>query len=139
LFYLIAEAGKAVWEAAGEARLSAYAEFESDQRPWGDWAVVALGERYVVKRLRIVPGASISLQRHRWRDEHWVIVNGVADVALGDMTRRLGENEAIFIPAGETHRLGNPGTSDLVVIEVQHGARLEEGDIERLDDRYGRA
>ena len=118
--------------------MSTYTNVESDTRPWGNWAVVALGPRYVVKRLTIIPGASISLQRHKWRDEHWVVVNGAADVVLGEATRRLVENEALFIPAGEIHRMSNPGDSDLVVIEVQHGARLEEGDIERLQDNYGR-
>ena len=119
--------------------MSSYQNLESDTRPWGRWEVVALGEAYVVKRISVNAGASISLQRHKWRGEHWVIVEGEADVTLGPVTRRGATNEAIFIPAGEIHRMSNPGPDTLIVIEVQTGARLEESDIERLDDKYGRA
>lgn len=119
--------------------VSNYVQGETETRPWGDWTVLALGPRYVVKRIRVAPGAAISLQRHQWRDEHWVVVNGVADIFHCGGTRQLSENEAVFIPAGELHRMSNAGKGDLVIIEVQHGERLDEGDIERLEDSYGRA
>lgn len=119
--------------------MTSYQNLESDTRPWGRWEVVTLGPTYVVKRIVVNAGASLSLQRHQWRDEHWVIVEGEGDVTLGSVTRRVKANEALFIPAGETHRVSNPGPDPLTLIEVQTGARLEESDIERLDDQYGRA
>ena len=117
----------------------AYQIAETGQRPWGGWTVVDAGARFVVKRLVVRPGARLSLQRHRWRDEHWVVVGGRAEVALDGVNAVVEENGSVFIPAGQTHRLANPGPGDLVVVEVQYGQRLEEGDIERLEDSYGRS
>ena len=84
------------------------------------------------------PGASLSLQRHAKRAEHWVVVKGIAQVTCGDTTIMLHENESTYIPLGQTHRLSNPGTVPVEIIEVQSGAYLGEDDIERLEDSYGR-
>ncbi len=107
-------------------------------RPWGYYEALAMGERHQVKHLMVHPGAALSLQMHRHRAEHWVVVNGRAQVTVGDTVRMLEENESIYIPLGITHRLANPGTEPLDIIEVQSGAYLGEDDIVRFDDVYGR-
>lgn len=107
-------------------------------RPWGWYDTVDFGERFQVKRIGVKPGASLSLQRHHHRAEHWVVVSGTARVTRGTETFLVGENESAYIPIGEIHRLHNPGKVDLEVIEVQSGSYLGEDDIVRLDDRYGR-
>lgn len=107
-------------------------------RPWGFYQSVDAGERYQVKHISVKPGASLSLQRHAKRSEHWVIVNGVAEVVCGEETKLMHENESVFIPVGATHRLANPGDEPLRIIEVQTGSYLGEDDIERLEDNYGR-
>lgn len=119
--------------------LGGYRAGQSDDRPWGSWSVIATGPRFAAKRITVKPGASLSLQRHRWRDEHWIVVQGSAEITLGEATRSLAENGAIFIPAGTAHRLANRGPGDLVILEIQYGDRLEEADIERLEDIYGRS
>ncbi len=117
---------------------NAYRPGESDTRPWGTWEVLATGPTYCAKRIVVLPGQRLSLQRHRGRHEHWVVVAGEALVTLDSEVRRLRENEAVEIPVGTAHRLENPGTTPLCVIEVQYGQDLREDDIERLDDQYGR-
>ncbi len=107
-------------------------------RPWGWYDSVAAGERFQVKRLGVKPGASLSLQRHRHRAEHWIVIRGTAEVTRGQETYRLTENQSTCIPVGETHRLHNPGQTELEMIEVQSGSYLGEDDIVRLDDAYGR-
>ena len=107
-------------------------------RPWGYYETVDLGERYQVKRLMVKPGQSLSLQRHRKRAEHWVVVAGRARVTRGEDVLMLEENQSTFIPLGTRHRLENPGDAPLFLIEVQSGSYLGEDDIERFDDRYGR-
>lgn len=107
-------------------------------RPWGWYDSVDTGERHQVKRIRVNPGAALSLQRHRQRAEHWIVVQGTARVTKGDQTFLLQENESTYIPIGETHRLENPGPEALEIIEVQSGTYLGEDDIERFEDRYGR-
>ena len=107
-------------------------------RPWGWYDTIDIGERFKVKRIQVNPGASLSLQRHAKRAEHWVVVKGVAIVTCGDKTITLHENESTYIPLGQTHRLSNPGTEPIEIIEVQSGHYLGEDDIERLEDRYGR-
>ena len=107
-------------------------------RPWGWYDTIDTGERFKVKRIQVNPGASLSLQRHAKRAEHWVVVKGVAEVTCGDKVITLLENESTYIPLGETHRLSNPGAEPLEIIEVQSGAYLGEDDIERLEDSYGR-
>jgi mannose-1-phosphate guanylyltransferase/mannose-6-phosphate isomerase len=107
-------------------------------RPWGWYDTIDVGDRFKVKRIQVNPGASLSLQKHAKRAEHWVIVKGTAEVICGDKVITLKENESTFIPLGEQHRLSNPTTDVLEIIEVQSGAYLGEDDIVRIDDGYGR-
>ena len=107
-------------------------------RPWGYYESIDMGERFQVKRIVVVPGGMLSLQKHRHRAEHWVVVRGTAEVTIGDATRSVHENESIFIPIGSVHRLANQGKIPLELIEVQTGSYLGEDDIERLDDIYKR-
>ena len=116
----------------------AYAAGQSDRRPWGDWTVLDCGPGYVVKRIRVTPGGILSLQRHRHRAEQWVIVAGAAEVTRGSEVVALAAGQTTDIALGQVHRIANPGSADLVFIEVQMGAVLSEDDIERLEDRYGR-
>ena len=118
---------------------NAYRRGEHDTRPWGTWEVLDLGRSHVVKRIVVLPGQQLSLQRHQGRQEHWVVVEGVAKVTLGDEVRTVEENGSVFIPVRTWHRLENPGTTSLSVIEVQYGDDLREDDIERRDDIYGRS
>jgi mannose-1-phosphate guanylyltransferase/mannose-6-phosphate isomerase len=108
-------------------------------RPWGSYDSVDGGERYQVKRIRVKPGESLSLQMHHHRSEHWVVVQGTAEVLLGEETHLLSENQSIYIPLGQKHRLGNPGKVPLYLIEVQSGSYLGEDDIVRFEDIYGRS
>ena len=108
-------------------------------RPWGWYDSIDGGERFQVKRIVVHPGASLSLQMHHHRAEHWVVVKGTAEVTNGDKTFLLGENESTFIPLGHVHRLSNPGKVPLEIIEVQSGSYLGEDDIVRFEDTYGRA
>lgn len=107
-------------------------------RPWGFYQTVHDGERFQVKRITVNAGASLSLQRHHHRAEHWVVVNGVAEVTKDDDTFVLHENESVYLPPLSIHRLANPGKVPLNLIEVQSGSYLGEDDIERYDDIYGR-
>jgi mannose-1-phosphate guanylyltransferase/mannose-1-phosphate guanylyltransferase/mannose-6-phosphate isomerase len=100
---------------------------------------VTEGERFQVKRITVSPGQKLSLQKHFHRSEHWVVVNGTAEVQVGDQTRLLAENESIYIPLGAVHRLSNPGKVPLNLIEVQSGPYLGEDDIVRFEDDYARA
>lgn len=108
-------------------------------RPWGWYDSVDAGERFQVKRIGVKPGASLSLQKHHHRAEHWVVVRGTAEVTRGSETFLLSENQSTYIPIGEVHRLHNPGKMELEMIEVQSGAYLGEDDIVRLEDSYGRS
>ncbi|WP_280570486.1 mannose-1-phosphate guanylyltransferase/mannose-6-phosphate isomerase, partial [Chromohalobacter sp. 296-RDG] len=107
-------------------------------RPWGSYECVEQGARFQVKHIRVHPGARLSLQRHHYRAEHWVVVSGTARVTRGDEVFLLGENQSAYIPLGVEHRLENPGRIELELIEVQSGAYLGEDDIVRLDDDYRR-
>lgn len=107
-------------------------------RPWGTYTVLEDGPGFKIKRIEVKPGASLSLQLHHYRSEHWVVVSGVAKVVNGDSEIYVETNESTYIPAGHKHRLQNPGLKDLVIIEVQSGTYLGEDDIVRLDDSYGR-
>lgn len=107
-------------------------------RPWGSYEGLALGNRFQVKRITVRPGAQLSLQRHHHRAEHWVVVEGTAEVTVDGETRLLTENESVYIPLGAVHRLKNPGILPLVIVEIQSGAYLGEDDIVRLEDTYGR-
>jgi mannose-1-phosphate guanylyltransferase/mannose-6-phosphate isomerase len=107
-------------------------------RPWGSYTVLEEGERYKIKRLTVLPGKRLSLQRHYHRSEHWVVVRGTAKVKVGDKELLLRPGESTFIPAGVVHRLENPGKVILEVIETQIGEYLGEDDIERFQDDFGR-
>jgi len=108
------------------------------QRPWGSYDGIEKGERFQVKRIVVEPGASLSLQMHYHRAEHWIVVRGTARVTRGEETFLLSENESTYIPIGTKHRLENPGKVPLEIIEVQSGGYLGEDDIVRFDDVYGR-
>ncbi|WP_281302041.1 MULTISPECIES: phosphomannose isomerase type II C-terminal cupin domain [unclassified Iodidimonas] len=111
---------------------------ESAERPWGRWTVLDVGASFAVKRIEVSPGEMLSKQRHQYRAEHWLIASGEADIWLNDQQIRLGTGQSVDIPVGMIHRIGNPGTTALIFIEVQLGDRLMESDIERLADHYGR-
>jgi mannose-1-phosphate guanylyltransferase/mannose-6-phosphate isomerase len=108
-------------------------------RPWGWYDSIDTGERFRVKRIYVKPGASLSLQMHHHRAEHWIVVRGTAEVTCGEKVFNVCENESTFIPLGVKHRLRNPGRIGVELIEVQSGSYLEEDDIVRYDDTYGRA
>jgi len=108
-------------------------------RPWGWFDTLDEGKGFKVKRIKVKPGASLSLQKHSKRAEHWVVVKGIAEVVCNDKKITLKENESTYIPLGHRHRLSNPGKEFLEIIEVQSGDYLGEDDIERLDDQYGRS
>jgi mannose-1-phosphate guanylyltransferase/mannose-6-phosphate isomerase len=107
-------------------------------RPWGYYDCIDRGERFQVKRIVVVPGGILSLQKHMHRAEHWVVVRGTAEVTLDDAIQMVHENQSIYIPIGTTHRLANPGKIPLELIEVQSGSYLGEDDIVRLEDVYRR-
>ncbi|HEM8722390.1 mannose-1-phosphate guanyltransferase [Enterobacter hormaechei] len=107
-------------------------------RPWGKYDSIDAGERYQVKRITVKPGEGLSVQMHHHRAEHWVVVAGTAKVTIDGEVKLLGENESIYIPLGATHCLENPGKIPLDLIEVRSGSYLEEDDIIRFQDRYGR-
>jgi mannose-6-phosphate isomerase-like protein (cupin superfamily) len=116
-----------------------YQRGDSDNRPWGRWEVLETGDGFAVKRITVNPGAILSLQLHHHREEHWVIVKGRARVTRGNQILELGRNQAVFIPVETAHRIENPGTELLEFVEVQIGDKLDENDIVRIEDRYGRA
>ena len=107
-------------------------------RPWGSYDSVDSGQRFQVKRIVVKPSASISLQKHYHRSEHWIVVRGTAEVTRGDETFLVTENQSTYIPVGVVHRLHNPGRTPLEMIEVQSGGYLGEDDIVRIEDSYGR-
>lgn len=107
-------------------------------RPWGTYTVLEEGPRFKIKRIVVKPGASLSLQYHHRRSEHWVVVSGSAKIVNGEHEITIGADESSYIPAGTPHRLANPGKVDCVMIEVQSGDYLGEDDIVRLEDHYGR-
>jgi len=108
-------------------------------RPWGWYDSIDEGGRFKVKRIQVHPKASLSLQKHHHRAEHWIVVTGTAEITNGDKVLILTENQSTYIPLGEVHRLANPGTIPLEIIEVQSGSYLGEDDIVRFEDTYGRA
>jgi mannose-1-phosphate guanylyltransferase/mannose-6-phosphate isomerase len=120
-------------EGRGEAQMHRKVE-----RPWGSYDGVDAGERFQVKRIVVKPGASLSLQMHHHRAEHWIVVRGTAKVTRGEETLLITENQSTFIPLGMKHRLENPGKLPLEMIEVQSGSYLGEDDIVRFEDHYGR-
>ena len=116
-------------------------EFENHRkvfRPWGYYDLIDYGKGFQVKRILVNPAAKLSLQQHKKRAEHWVIVKGIALITCGDKVFKLRENESTFIPKGQTHRLENHEKVPLVIIEIQTGSYLGEDDIIRLEDDYKR-
>ena len=116
----------------------AYRVHRQVHRPWGTYTVLEEGPHFKIKRIVVKPGASLSLQMHHHRSEHWIVVSGTAKVVNGERELLVYTNESTFIPAGHRHRLENPGVIELVLIEVQSGEYLGEDDIVRFNDRYGR-
>lgn len=108
-------------------------------RPWGWYDSIDEGGRFKVKRIQVNPKASLSLQKHHHRAEHWIVVHGTAEITRGSETLLLSENQSTYIPLGEVHRLSNPGSIPLEIIEVQSGSYLGEDDIVRFEDKYGRS
>ena len=117
----------------------AYRLHRTVSRPWGTYTVLEDGKRFKIKRIEVKPGASLSLQMHHHRSEHWIVVSGMAQVVNGEKEVFVRTDESTYIPAGSAHRLSNPGVIDCVMIEVQTGDYLGEDDIVRFDDIYGRA
>lgn len=113
-------------------------EHQKVYRPWGSYETLLLGERFQVKQIVVNPEASLSLQMHHHRAEHWIVVSGTAEVQVGDSIQMLTEDQSVYIPIGSRHRLTNPGKLPLTLIEVQSGSYLGEDDIVRFDDFYGR-
>ena len=113
--------------------------FPKDHRPWGWFESLVVGDRFQVKRIHVHPGASLSLQSHHHRAEHWIVVQGTAKVTVGDEVNLVSENESVYVPLGMKHRLENPGKMPMVLIEVQTGSYLGEDDIIRYEDVYARA
>ena len=113
-------------------------EHPTSYRPWGGYTSVLNGERFQVKRIFVDPDKKLSLQKHHHRSEHWIVVKGTAEVTIGDRVQMLRENESVYIPQGEVHRLANPGKIMLELIEVQTGSYLGEDDIIRIVDEFGR-
>jgi mannose-1-phosphate guanylyltransferase/mannose-6-phosphate isomerase len=129
---------KAVTQYLKEQQRSEFRHHQKVHRPWGQFEPIGGGARYQVKRLTVKPGETLSLQMHHHRAEHWVVVSGTARVTRGEETFLLSENQSTYIPLGEVHRLANPGTIPLEIIEVQSGSYLGEDDIVRFEDMYNR-
>jgi mannose-1-phosphate guanylyltransferase/mannose-6-phosphate isomerase len=122
----------------GQKKREEYTQHRKVHRPWGWYDSIDEGGRFKVKRIQVKPKASLSLQKHHHRAEHWIVVTGTAEITNGDKVLTLTENQSTFIPLGEVHRLANPGTIPLEIIEVQSGSYLGEDDIVRFEDTYGR-
>ena len=113
-------------------------KIERETRPWGENFVIDQGECYKVKRITVYPGGKLSLQYHNYRSEHWTIVSGTGSVKIGNKNIIVGPNESVYIDKKEIHTIENMENNELVLIEVQHGKILEENDIIRISDIYGR-
>ncbi len=111
---------------------------ESEERPWGSWHVIDVYEGYKVKRIHVTPGSRLSLQSHEHRAEHWVVIRGEASCEVDGVASTLRQGESIDVGVGAKHRLGNSGTEELVIVEVQLGGYTGEDDICRYEDDYGR-
>jgi mannose-1-phosphate guanylyltransferase/mannose-6-phosphate isomerase len=129
---------RTVVDALSSSGRSTHVTHSQVHRPWGSYETMDSGERFQIKHIIVKPGAKLSLQKHQHRSEHWVVVSGVARVTVDDDVRLLHENESTYVPIGSTHRLENPGSVPLHLVEVQCGTYLGEDDIVRFDDDYGR-
>lgn len=134
-----AQSVKSIYSALKEKAHDTYKLHRTVHRPWGTYTVLEEGEGFKIKRIEVKPGASLSLQMHYHRSEHWIVVSGMAKVVNGEQEFLIQTNESTYIAAGHQHRLHNPGKIPLVMIEVQSGAYLGEDDIVRFEDIYGRA
>ena len=108
------------------------------EKPWGSYQILEEGKNYLIKNILVKPGGQLSLQSHKHRSEHWVIVEGIATITINTTVKTLSINESIFIPKGAKHRLENNKEEDLIIIEVQYGNILREDDIIRYEDIYDR-
>ena len=108
------------------------------EKPWGSYKILERGERYLVKNILVIPGGKLSLQSHKHRSEHWVVVEGIATITINESKKQLKSNESIFIPQNTKHRLENNGDKDIMIIETQFGNILSEEDIIRYEDIYDR-
>lgn len=115
-----------------------YCVGDKDTRPWGTWEVLNVGEKYIIKKIIVNPNKILSLQLHHHRCEHWIIVQGTATVTLGDNTFTAHQNTSVYIEKEQKHRIGNNTTQDVIFIEIQTGDILDETDIVRFEDQYGR-
>ncbi len=129
---------KTIFQKLKQQKHSAHKYHSTVHRPWGTYTVLEEGPRFKMKRIVLKPGASISLQKHHHRSEHWVVVSGTAEVVNGEDSFLVQTNESTYVPIGNKHRLSNPGVIELAIIEVQIGDYLEEDDIVRYEDNYGR-
>jgi len=109
------------------------------KKPWGSFEVLVQDKQYIIKKIKVIPGGILSLQSHINRSEHWIVVEGHAEVTLEKKIYNLIANETIFIPKESKHRLANKSNKDLVVIEIWYGDNLDENDIIRYEDVYGRS
>ena len=107
-------------------------------RPWGSFLSIEEGDNWQIKKIEVNSGASLSLQKHFHRSEHWVVVDGTAKVEIDNNEKIIGSNESVYIPLGVKHRLSNPTNDTLTLIEIQSGSYLGEDDIVRFEDKYGR-
>jgi len=129
---------KAIVNQLGHHQREEQALHRKVHRPWGWYDSIDAGDRFKVKRIQVNPKASLSLQKHHHRAEHWIVVRGTAEITNGENVLLLTENQSTYIPVGQLHRLTNPGTIPLEIIEVQSGSYLGEDDIVRFEDVYGR-
>src|SRR5512135_318462 len=118
--------------------MSEQRSLEVGERPWGTYTVLDEKSNYKIKRIEVLPGKRLSLQKHHHRSEHWIVVSGTALVTCGEQQQTINVNESTFIPIGQNHRLENPGKIPLIIIEVQNGEYLGEDDIVRFEDDYQR-
>lgn len=116
-----------------------YKKGDHDSRPWGTWEVLDSGDNFCVKKIKVIPGGKLSLQSHRFRAEHWIIVEGEAVVTLGEDKLNKKADESVYIPEETKHRIQNDSSAEVIFIEVQTGDNLDENDIIRYEDVYGRA
>jgi len=121
-----------------EKEASQATHFPKDHRPWGWFESLTINEKFQVKKIHVHPGASLSLQSHKYRAEHWIVVSGVAEVTIDEEVKLVSENQSVYIPLGAIHRMRNPGENPMELIEVQTGTYFGEDDIFRYDDVYSR-
>ncbi len=119
-------------------RTTRYFTGENDERPWGSWRVIDTGNRHIVKLIEVDPGQRFSLQKHTHRSEHWLVVEGSGTATIGGDIINIEQGRHIFIPSDTKHRIHNTGSGPLVFVEVQFGKFLDEDDVVRLEDDYGR-